>query len=59
MADEFEGIWKEALVEYWGPVQEFTLRNLGKPGKIFVRIIDIPAKIRTEDLSNTSLERYR
>jgi hypothetical protein len=50
MADELEGIWKEAVFHLLGGTEK-TTRNL--------RIPDIPADIRTEHLPDKSLERYR
>jgi hypothetical protein len=42
-----------------GTISEFSWRDWGKLGQTSVRITGVPVEIRSEYLSNTSLERHR
>jgi hypothetical protein len=53
MGDECEGIWKEALMTY---ISSFVRRDAEANT---VRMATVPAEIRAQHLSNTSVEQYR
>jgi hypothetical protein len=50
--------WKKWSWPNLGAIPAFACRNWVKPRKAPVRITRVSAEIRTEDLSNTSLERH-
>jgi hypothetical protein len=56
-------IWKGSVWKWsWsnqGTTQEFASKNLGTARYTAVRRADIPAKVRTHHLRNTSQQRYR
>jgi hypothetical protein len=55
---ELERIKEKELVAQMRHYQAYDWRDWEKPRKISVRVVDVPADIRT-DLPNTSLESWR
>jgi hypothetical protein len=57
--DEFEKKWKEVVEGNPGTSSTFSWCGYGKLRNVRGRIVGVPAKIRSYDLSNTSPELYR